>query len=131
MRSAALLLILSACGGPKRVYEGPKLPPNETCLVVIEGGMIDEECRWEARLLRFDGVPARKRRTRVETLPGEHHFDIAWTRSRLLRGGRPTWTDIDSGAVEMTFELREGFRYVLSWIGGDQPLRFRERPLEP
>ena len=131
MRSALLFALLAACGGPTRVYEGPKLPSAEVCLVVIEGGMVGESEKFEARLTRFDGVPARKRHKEIEILPGEHTFDVAWTHSRLLPGGKPTWMEIASGSMEMKFELRGGFRYRLLWIGGDQPLRFRERPIEP
>ena len=79
----------------------------------------------------IDGVPARRKQKEIEILPGEHKLDVSWTRSELLPGGRPTWMEVASGVIEMTFELREGFRYVLFWTGGEQPLRFRERPLEP
>ena len=131
MRSVIAVLLLVACGGPKRVYEGPKLPRNEVCIVEIDSGMIGDDEKWEARLARYDGVPTRHRRKQIEILPGEHTFDVSWTHSELLASGRPTWMEIGSGSVEMAFELRVGFRYVLFWIGGDQPLRFRERPLEP
>ncbi|MHC4452928.1 MAG: hypothetical protein ACYS0E_22770 [Planctomycetota bacterium] len=131
MRSVIAVLALVACGGPKRVYEGPKLPRNEVCIVEIDKGMIGDDEKWEARLARFDGIPVRHGRKQIEILPGEHTFDVSWTRSELLGSGRPTWMEIGAGSMAMTFELRGGFRYVLFWIGGDQPLRFRERPLEP
>ena len=129
MRSALPLLLLAACGGPTRIYEGPRLPSAEVSQVVIEGGVAGGTERWEARLARLDGLPLRRTHREIELLPGNHTLDVAWTLSHRMAGTRPAWVPAASGTMEMTFELRGGFRYVLFWIGGDQPLRFRERPI--
>jgi len=97
--------------------------------VVIEGGLASETERFEARLVRYDGVPVRRVHREIEVLPGEHAFDVAWSLSRVLPGKERAWVPVDSGSLQMAFELRPGFRYVLFWTGGEQPLRFRELPL--
>lgn len=97
--------------------------------MVIEGGLASETERFEARLVRYDGVPVRRVHREIEVLPGEHAFDVAWSLSRVLPGKERAWVPVDSGSLQMAFELRPGFRYVLFWTGGEQPLRFRELPL--
>ncbi|MEM8886039.1 MAG: hypothetical protein AAGD14_18385 [Planctomycetota bacterium] len=129
MRLLPLLLLVSC--GPVRFYEGPRLASDEIAQVVVDGAYIEHDQRFEARLLRFDGVPNRSTRKEFEVLPGEHEFDVSWTRFRLLRGGRANWDPIDSGTLLMKFEVRAGFRYTLFWHGEDPPIRFRERPLAP
>jgi hypothetical protein len=116
------IAVLAACGGPKRVYEGPRMPANEVARVTVKDGPISVEERFKAKLITFDGVPARRTFAELEVLPGEHTLHIAWERYRGL-------DEIESGSVPMTFELRAGFAYTLFWAGGKQPLRFRERPI--
>lgn len=124
MRSTALtcLLVLAACGGAKRVYEGPRLAPNEVAHVTIKGAQITPEESFKAKLVTFDGVPARSTYTELEILPGEHTLHVAWQKYR-------GFDETAAGSIPMSFELRAGYTYTLFWIGGDQPLRFRERPI--
>jgi hypothetical protein len=113
---------LAACGGAKRVYEGPRMPADEVAHVTIKDGPISAEERFKAKLITFDGVPARSTYTELEVLPGEHTLHVTWERYRGLER-------VASGSVPMTFELRAGFTYRLFWAGGEQPMRFRERPI--
>ena len=115
---------LAACGGPKRVYEGPRMPPDEIARVTINGGPISVEERFKAKLVTFDGVPARRTYDEIEVLPGEHTLQVEWQRFRGL-------DETESGSIPMNFELRAGYTYSLFWIGGEQPLRFREQPIGP
>ncbi len=126
MRSAALigLITLAACGGPKLVYEGPRMEPNEIARITIDEGTISPEERFKAKLVTFDGVPARRTYKEIEVLPGEHTLQVAWQQFRGL-------DEIAAGSIPMKFELRAGYAYTLFWIGGEQPLRFRERPIGP
>jgi len=122
-------VIAAACAGPDRYYEGPRLPPEEVAVVRIESGIAASGERFDVALRRFDGLPLRRSRPEIEVLPGSHSFDVSWSVYRLAPDTRRTWVAGESGTMEMTFELRPGFRYVLFWVGGDQPLRFRELPL--
>ena len=116
------LLFLAACG-PFRVYEGPRMEPSEVAHVTIEGGLISKKERFDAELIEFDGVNPRRKHTEFEILPGEHTLTIRWIHY-ILENEEAT------GVLPMTFELRAGYRYTLFWVGGDSPLRFRERPYQ-
>lgn len=129
-RLALLLALLSAvlpgvaaCGGPRRFYEGPPLPADEIATLAVEGGMIGEEQRFDAKLARFDKLPMRTPPKHTEILPGDHEIDIAWVRWAMAPGEKRTWVRLGEGVEHITFEAHEGRAYTIVWDGHKPTLR--------
>ena len=122
MRSTTLILLLVACG-PARFYEGPRLPPDEVALLIVEGGTIDEERKFVARFSRFDTLPLRNPPKKVEILPGDHTIEFAWMLQKLAPGPKKAWLRTDMSTETIAFEAQEGKTYRLVWGEGRPELR--------
>ena len=121
----ALLPVLIACGGPRRFYEGPPLPPDEVALLEVEGGMIGAEMRFDAKLARFDSLPLRKPPKRSEILAGDHVIDVTWVQWAMAPDEKRTWVRINEGVEHIEFEAREGRTYTIAWGTSLPVLRVR------
>jgi len=117
----ALLAALIACGGPRRFYEGPALPSDEVALLVVEGGMIGEEMRFDAQLARFDSLPMRTPPKRSEILGGDHVLDVSWVQWAMAPNENRTWVRINEGVEHIEFRAREGRTYTIAW-GTSKPV---------
>ena len=120
-----LLTALVACGGPRRFYEGPPLPSDEVALLVVEGGMIGEEMRFDAKLERFDSLPLRSPPKRSEILGGDHVLDVSWVQWAMASDKKRTWVRINEGVEHIEFQAREGRTYSISWGTSKPVLRVR------
>ena len=120
-----LLTALVACGGPRRFYEGPPLPSDEVALLVVEGGMIGEEMRFDAKLERFDSLPLRSPPKRSEILGGDHVLDVSWVQWAMASNKKRTWVRINEGVEHIEFQAREGRTYSIGWGTSKPVLRVR------
>ena len=99
------------------------MPADEVAHLAVEGGMIDETQRFDAKLARLDTLPLRTPPKRAEILPGDHVLDIAWVQWAMVPGSKRTWVRVNEGIEHIEFEAHEGRTYTIAWDGGKPALR--------
>ena len=100
---------------------------DEVAVLEIDGAMIDEEQRFDAKLGRLDSLPLRSSPKRAEVLPGKHVIDVAWAQWALAPGSKRSWVLVNEGVERIEFEALEGAVYGMVW-DGDKPALRRRRP---
>jgi hypothetical protein len=139
----ALLLLLAACQGTVRLYEG-EAEAVGWIEVRGDGGLSAPagagDVAWEAILVAFDGAPLARPAHRVEVRPGLHalsirvqRWELPWI-SRWRDHPELYWEKTGEGVHDVILEVAPGVTYWLDWIPEwredrppGPPMVFRER----